>query len=341
MATIREIAKETGLSIATVSKVLNGKGGVSSETQKKVQRAAKRLNYRPNLNARFLKSGCSKTIGIITEDLTVFCAPEIVDGIAEACDAAGYHTILGNLRFFKRYGNGLRDPKETKKLIHDAVGEMISKQVDGIIYIGSHSHLLVSLAEHEGPQFVCAYCICEDAGVPSVVYNEEKAACDLTLRLLESGCSHLGMITGPVDSSHTINRTRGYMNALFNRGVLYDPSLTLTGDWERDSGYNMGMQLLDKGADAIFAQNDVMAVGVIDACNERGLIVGKDVKLIGFDNREIAAVSRPALSSVTLPLFDIGQTAAKEMLKILSGDVPQKKTILLDCELVERESSLG
>lgn len=341
MATIKEISEVTGLSIATVSKVLNGKAGVNAETRKKVLRVAEKLRYRPNLNARNLKAGCSRTIGIITEDLTVFNSPEIVDGIAEACDAAGYHYILSNLRFYKRYGNGQRDLRESEALIHSVIDDMVSKQVDGIIYIGCHSHFVVSLAGHNAPRFVCAYCISKDEGVPSVVYNEEKASYDLTCRLLDAGCKKPAMITGPSDSSHTINRSRGYMKALYDRGIPYDPFLTLTGDWERDCGYELGRQLIRSGADAIFAQNDLMAVGVLDYCNASGIVVGKDVKLIGFDNREIASVSRPTLSSVSLPLFEIGQTAAAEMLSILAGKEASGETIMLDCEIIERESTLG
>lgn len=341
MATIREISEATGLSIATVSKVLNGKDGVNCETRKKVLRAAEKLKYRPNLNARNLKSGRSKTIGIITEDLTVFNSPEIVDGIAEACDAAGYHYILGNLRFFKRFGNGPRSPKESGALVREEVDEMISKQVDGIIYIGCHSHLVISLAGHDRPKFVCAYCISKDESVPSVVYHEEKAAYELTCRLLDRGCRKIGMITGPSDSSHTANRSRGYMKALFDKGIPYDPYLTLSGDWERDSGYELGGQLVRAGVTAIFAQNDLMAVGVLDYCNANGITVGKDIRLIGFDDREIASVSRPTLSSVSLPLFEIGQTAAKEMLAILAGKESKGGVIMLDCDIIERESTLG
>ena len=162
MATIREISEVVGVSIATVSKVLNGKRGVNTETRKKILDVAKDLNYRPNLNARFLKAGYSRTIGIITEDLTVFNAPEIVDGIAQACEEADYHYILGNLRFYKRYGNGPKDPKESVSLVHTLIEDMLSKQVDGIIYIGCHSHIVVSLSGYSEPRFVCAYCISND-----------------------------------------------------------------------------------------------------------------------------------------------------------------------------------
>lgn len=341
MATIREISDKANVSVATVSKVLNGKGNVSDRTRQRILGIARELNYRPNLNARYLKSGQSKTIGIITEDLTVFNAPEIVDGIAAACDDAGYSYILGNLRFYKRYGNGPKDLRESTALVHAAVNDMLSKQVDGIIYIGCHSHVVVSLSEHKEPKFVCAYCISKDKAIPSVIYDDEKAAFDLTELLIRQGDTRIGMITGPLESSHTTNRTRGHQRALYQHGIPYDPSLTLVGDWERDCGYELGKQLIEAGATAIFAHNDLMAMGVLDYCNANGINVGKDLRLIGFDNREITSVCRPQLSTVAPPLFEIGQTAAREMISILAGNEPKQHTIMLDCTVIQRESTCG
>lgn len=341
MATIKEISEKANVSIATVSKVLNGKGSVTEKTRKMILDVARELNYRPNLNARYLKSGQSRTIGIITEDLTVFNAPEIVDGIAAACDEAGYHYILGNLRFYKRYGNGPKDLKESNALVHEAIDGMLSKQVDGIIYIGCHSHIVVSLSEHAEPKFVCAYCISKDESIPSVIYNDEKAAYDLTKLLIEYGDRRIGMITGPVESSHAANRTRGHQRALFDHGIPYDPSLTLVGDWERDCGYALCEKLLDAGVTAIFAHNDLMAMGVLDCCSAKGINVGRDLRLIGFDDRELASVCRPQLSTVAPPLFEIGQAAAREMLNILAGNKPEQHTVMLDCDIIERESTLG
>ena len=178
MTTIKEISQKAGVSIATVSKVMNGKSGVTDAVREKVLAVARELNYHPNLNARYLKSGSSRTIGIITEDLTVFNAPEIIDGIAADLESAGYHYILSNLRFYKRYGNGLRDPKESDALVHSAIDDMLAKQVDGIIYIGFHSHVVVSLPEHSSLKFVCAYCVSDNPEIPSVIYHDEKAAFD-------------------------------------------------------------------------------------------------------------------------------------------------------------------
>lgn len=145
MATIREISDRAGVSIATVSKVLNNKSGVKQETADRILQIADQLNYRPNLNARSLKLGDARTIGIITEDLTVFNTPEIVDGVASVCETLNYHYILSNLRFNKRYHDNPWDYPESNLLVRSAVNDLLSKQVAGIIYIGCHSHLVASL----------------------------------------------------------------------------------------------------------------------------------------------------------------------------------------------------
>lgn len=340
MATIRDIAEHANVSIATVSKVLNGKRGVNKSTASAVLSIAQELNYRPNLNARFLKIGHSKTLGVITEDLTVFNAPEIVDGISEACESFGYHYILGNLRFNKRYGNGPRDQEESALLVHNMVNDMLSKQVDGIIYIGCHGHVVVPLSEHSEPQFVCVYCTSADVSIPSVLYDDKKAAYDVTSLLIRNGAVQIGMITGPTDSIPANNRTRGHQEALFTHGMPYNPALTLAGDWTRDSGYKLGSILIQRGAQAIFAQNDLMATGVIDFCNENGIEVGRDLLLCGFDNREISTVSRPKLSTVELPLFEMGQAAGKIMFDLLhNSSIPAAAETYLDCRIIERQSS--
>ena len=341
MATIRSIAEQAKVSIATVSKVLNGKSGVKDETRQLILNVAQEQNYRPNLNARSLKSGRAHTIGIIAEDLTVFNTPEIIDGIAVACDRANYHYILANLRLFKRFGHRMPEPPAHAALIQEALDILLSKQVAGVIYIGSHCHQLPFLAEFDEVPFVCAYCTCKN--LPSVIYDDEKAAYDLTECLLSHGDTRIGMITGPLDSPHSAQRSRGHMRALFDHRVPYDPTMTFTGDWEWDSGYTLAGTLVDAGVTAIFAQNDTMALGILDYCNSKGLTVGRggDLRLIGFDNRDISKVCRPRLSTVAPPLFEIGQTATEEVLKLISGEPVHNTLIQLPCTVLERGSTLG
>lgn len=339
MPTIRELAEYTNTSIATVSNVLNGKKGVKAETRQRILTAARELGYRPNLNARNLRSGKSRTIGIISEDLTVFNAPEIIDGIAAACDEAGYNYMLENLRFFKRFGNGPRDEALCAELTGGAITDLLSRQADGIIYIGCHSHTIVPISGHPDSRLVCAYCTSSDPEVPSVTYDDEKAAYCLTELLLRRGDDRIGMITGPMDSIHSVNRTIGHMRALYDAHTLYDPSLTVVGDWERDCGYELAEQLIRAGVTAIFSHNDIMAMGVLDYCGANGINVGRDVRLVGFDNREIASVCRPSLTTVALPLFEIGRTAMEEMVRLLTGGQPKNYKTLLDCSIIERDST--
>ena len=210
MATIREISDRAGVSIATVSKVLNNKSGVKQETADRILQIADQLNYRPNLNARSLKLGDARTIGIITEDLTVFNTPEIVDGVASVCETLNYHYILSNLRFNKRYHDNPWDYPESNVLVRSAVNDLLSKQVAGIIYIGCHSHLVASLKAHAHIPFVCVYCTCEDQDVPCVGYDDRLAAYEATGTLLEHTSEHIGMITGPIHSVHTLRRANGF-----------------------------------------------------------------------------------------------------------------------------------
>lgn len=339
MSTIRSIAERANVSIATVSKVLNGKNGVREETRQMILNVAQELNYRPNLNARSLKSGRARTIGIIAEDLTVFNTPEIIDGIAVSCDRVDYHYVLANLRIYKRFGHKMPEEKVLAEIVRDAIDVLLARQVVGIIYIGHHSHVIPFLPQFSEVPVVCAYCICHE--LPSVIYDDERASYDLTQLLINHGCRRIGMITGPLDSSHSASRSMGHMRALFDNKIPYDPRLTLPGDWERDIGYEIAGTLLNAGVDAIYAQNDVMAMGVLDYCNAVNVSVGRDLRLFGFDDREFSLVTRPRLSSVAPPLFEIGQTAADELLQILAGGESKNQQIKLNCKIIERESSLG
>ena len=167
---------------------------------------------------------------------------------------------------------------------------MLSKQVEGIIYVGCHSHEIHYLPPDLKIPLVCAYCYSSNPLTPSVIYDDKKAAYDATSLLINNGHKVLGVICGLPDSVHTQNRLCGYQEALYDNSILYNPKLVVYGDWERESGYRLCKQLIDNHVTAIFSQNDVMACGVIDYCNETGISIGSDISLIGFDNKEISTV---------------------------------------------------
>lgn len=339
MSTIKEIALRANVSIATVSKVLNGKGGASEQTTAEILSIAREMNYTPNILAKNLKSRQTRTIGVVTEDLTVFNTPEIVDGIDDYCERHDYHYILGNLRLNKRFGHHFTETDEHQHIINSIINTMLSKQVEGIIYVGCHSHEIHYLPEDLKIPLVCAYCYSNNPSTPSVIYDDKKAGYDATTLLLLSGHKSIGVIGGLSDSAHTQNRLCGYQEALFDRAVLYNPKLVLYGDWERESGYKLAKQLIDNNVTAIFSHNDVMACGVIDYCNEFGLTVGIDLSLIGFDNKEISTVCRPRLSTVSLPLFEIGQKATELIINILNDtDTDTIHQHKMECSIINRQS---
>ena len=188
MATIKEIAKLANVSIATVSNVLNQKpGSASPEKVEKVLKVAKSLNYRPNYLAQSLKRQRSRSIGIIAEDLTVSQTAEIINGIEEYCEEYDYEALLANMRLFKRYGNNLSAIPERSVLFNRAFDNLVSKQVEGCIYIGYHGREVSFSPPDTGLPFVYTYCVPKDKSYPYVLSDDENASLEICL-LYTSRC---------------------------------------------------------------------------------------------------------------------------------------------------------
>lgn len=340
MANMKDIADKANVSIATVSKVLNGIGGISSETAELVLSIAEELNYRPNLYARNLKKGQSHSLGIISEDITVFNTPPIIDGIGACCEERNYHYLLENLRLHKLNIDPILHAGKYNQLTDEAIDLMLSMQVDGIIYLSCHSHKVLAHPLNQNIPFVCAYCSSPSLSIPSLLYDDRKAAYEATALLIRQGHERIGCVTGSSDSIHMRNRLTGYQEALFENDIPYNPHLTIQGDWNRDSGYQAAEKLLKQNVTAIFCHNDIMAMGIIDYCTKQGIEIGRDLALIGFDNLEISTVCRPTLSTVELPLFDIGHASARILIDKIEGTKePAIGEIYLDCQIIEREST--
>lgn len=338
MATIKEIATMANVSVATVSNVLNRKGGASPAKAEEIRSIAEQLNYTPNLLAKSLKKQKSNTIGIITEDLTVFNAPEIVDGIDEFCERNGFDIVLGNMRLFKHYGNTFTDMEKYNAILTEIINTMRSKQVEGLVYVGYHFREIKQDFDLINVPIVYTYCYSQDAAAPYVLYDDEKAAYDAAALLIENGHTKIGSICGPFGSFNTQSRLRGYQRALFDHHILYDNNLTVYGDWNRDCGYAFGERLIKHGVTAIFAHNDYMAAGVIDYCNDNGISVGRDLSVIGFDNADISKFIRPKLTSVALPLFEMGQKSAEILTQILDDKPLSSVSYKIPCKIIQRES---
>jgi len=340
MITIKEIARLTGVSTATVSNVLNGKSGAAGAAKaSEIIGVARDLHYMPNTLARGLQKQKTNTIGIIAEDLTVFNTPEIVDGIDARCEEGGYEIILANMRLFKRYNNDFTDTPRHHELLDSMMRNMIAKQVEGIVYVGYHCREIAYLPSRVQVPFVYAYCYPKEKIYHSVMFDDENAARDVTEQLIAKGHSRIGVICGPASSYHTKTRLRGFKTAMAEHDIEIKPGLIVYGDWERLSGYLLASKLLDLGVSAIFSFNDLMACGVYERAAERGLQIGKDISLFGFDNRDISQGYIPALSTVQPPLNEIGRRCAEIILSQIKGQKTDDKRIYLPCTILERQSA--
>jgi LacI family transcriptional regulator len=339
MITIKEIARLTGVSTATVSNVLNGKRGAAGEAKaREIITIANELHYKPNVLARNLQQKKTNTIGIITEDLTVFNAPEIVDGIDAYCEENGYDIILGNMRLFKRYSNDFTDTPKHHELLDTMMSNMLAKQVEGIVYIGYHCREISYLPSWVQVPFVYAYCYPKKAIYPSVMFDDEKAAIDVTRLLISKGHNKLGVICGPASSYHTRARLKGFKAVLAENNINVNPNFIVYGDWERPSGYHLAAILLDMGVCAICSFNDFMASGVYEQAIERGLRIGEDISLFGFDNRDISQGYMPALSTVEAPLNKIGRRCSEIIINQIQLQETGNERIYLPCTILERRS---
>lgn len=339
MATIKDIANMIGVSTATVSNVLNGKAGAAGPAKtREIFEIAKKLQYTPNSLAKGLKQQKTNNIGIITEDLTVFNTPEIVDGIDAYCEENGYEIILGNMRLYKKYSNDFTDTPQHKKLIDDMVSNMLAKQVEGIVYVGCHCREISYIPTMMRVPFSYAYCYPQQEFYPSVLFDDKGAAAEVAELLINLGHKKIGVITGPENSYHTIQRLLGFQEVLHDKGIFFDSSALKYGDWERSSGYRNTDALLDLNVSAIFAFNDIMASGVYERCIERGIVIGKDLSLFGFDNREISRGYSPRISTVEPPLNKIGRKSAQMIIKQINGKRVASKPMHLECKILKRNS---
>lgn len=345
MVTIKEIAQRCNVSIATVSNILNGKPNAGEETRKRVLQVVKELNYTPNSVAKNLKMKRSRTIGVIAEDLTVFCTPEIIDGITKCCEEEGYHILLTNMRLYKKYSDTYYEKEDFTEIVDKEIRELLSKQVDGIIYVTAHERKIRCFPENLEIPACIAYGYSLSERFPSIVVDDRDGAYMIVKYLTENGHHTIGVITGKENSIHTSDRLIGYQKALFESKICYNPELVVTGDWKRQSGYALTDGLLSRNVTAIFCMNDVMAGGVYDRLEERGLVPGKDISIVGFDNRELSNFYHPPLTTTELPLFEIGYTACKKVIDMLKNkpkdDMKQDQgaaKIYEQCRLLVRSS---
>lgn len=321
MATIKEIAKKCGVSVATVSNILNGKPGASEATRELVLKTAQKMEYMPSYVAKSLKTKNTRNIGVIAEDMTIFSIPDIIDGITEYCEKVDYKILLTNLRLYKKYNDRYYHREDYFGTVKQEIKKFVAMQTEGIIYVTAHERVMHCIPENLPIPAVMAYGYTENVKVPSVVVDDQDAAYGLIRYLIEKGHKKIGVISGKPDSIHAQDRLLGYQKALRDNQLIYDPELVCYGDWTRQSGYQCVEKLLKQNATAIFCMNDLMAGGVYDRADELDLRIPEDLSVVGYDNRELSSYYKPPLTTVDLPLHDIGYRAAEVMMELLAGKI--------------------
>ncbi|WLR50244.1 catabolite control protein A [Bacillus tianshenii] len=328
--TIYDVAREANVSMATVSRVVNGNPNVKPSTRKKVLEAIERLGYRPNAVARGLASKKTTTVGVIIPDISSIFFAELARGIEDIATMYKYNIILSN-----------SDQNKEKEL--HLLNTMLGKQVDGIVFMGG------KITEEHVEEFkkspvpiVLAATMEENNEVPSVNIDYEEAAYNAMMNLIEKGHKRIGYVTGPLDGALTAQRKfAGYKRALQEAGISYDEEYIYHADYTYDAGLEASETFLElpEPPTAIFVATDEMALGVIHGAQDRGVSIPNELEVIGFDNTRLAVMVRPQLSTVVQPMYDIGAVAMRLLTKYMNKEKVDDHIVELPHRIEFRDST--
>lgn len=331
-ATITDVAKKAGVSIKTVSRVMNKEANVTEATAEKVQSAAKALNYEPNLSARMLAGSKSFSIGLIYENPHEFSyLKRVLDGIFDVCGKQGYSLLL----------KPCLTPKEG---LLDEIQQFIKQtRVDGVILIaplGDVPELNQYLVEEAIP-FAQISPNNDDEHALVAHCDDQLAALNMTEHVIALGHRHIGFIKGHPDHGATDLRYQGYLQALKKHGIKTDEKLVEQGYFDFESGQRAGEKLLKQSPrpTAIIASNDDMAAGANFVARELKLDVPAELSITGFDDTPTAAHLWPPLTTVKQPITSMASSSTERLIAWIRGDAPTKNVESFHCELVIRRST--
>ena len=328
-STIKDIARETGLSLATISKYLNG-GSLREKNRQAIEQAIRKLDYHVNEYARGLKSNRSRTVGVVIPELSNLFITQIISVMEGVLQEKGYSVMVCDCR---------SDPERECR----AVRFLLEKRVDGLINmpIGAGGTHLEPALEKGLPVLLLDRPLASLAGrVSCVLSDNEGAARTATRRLLEAGHRQIGIIVGPTDIFTSQLRLKGYREALEEYGVAPCENLIAYSDYTVQGGYRQICRLLEenKTMTAVFVTNYEMTLGALIALNERGVRIPEELSIIGFDDLDLSRVANPPLTIVSQPLEEIGLQAARLMLDQLSGENRTPLTLTLSTSIQEGKS---
>ncbi len=325
---MKDIAKETGLGLATISSYLNG-GNVREKNRVKIEQAIEKLNFEVNEVARGLKTNRTKTIGIIIPELNNIFFAEIITELEDVLRGQGYAVMICDCR-------------TDEKREAEAVEFLKRRRVDGMIVIptGKSGACLQEVMKNGKPIVMIDRRI-RNVHCDTVLVDNQGAAEDAIRRLISAGHRRIGMIAGEQEVYTAAERFRGYVRALEQAGIPADESLVVRGDYTIRGGSRGIQELTRKNPDmtAVFISNYEMTLGAMIELNELGIRIPEEMSVIGFDNMEFARACIPKLSIVTQPTKELGRRAAELMLKRLEEkERTQFETVRLATSFVEGRS---
>jgi len=326
--TLRDVAKHAGVSPKTVSNVINDWPYVTDETREKVQKSIKELVYRPNAVATSLRTGRTKTIGVIIADITNPFYGQLVRGIEDILYGCGYSIFLCNTNEDLEKELGLLEM-------------LVSRGVDGLLMFGSRAstELLSSIVDEHIP-IVSENSLAERENMTVVKVDSVGGGQMATEHLIKMGHRKIGHLGGPSQRKATDFRLFGYQVALENAGIPFDPSLVFRSAPSIRGGYEAALKLLpEQKPTAIFCYNDLMAIGAIVACRRLDLKIPEDLSIVGFDDIAMASLIEPTLSTMRLKQHELGCLAGNLLLDRINDGDASIKTVTFPVELVVRDSS--
>ncbi|GHP12645.1 catabolite control protein A [Lentilactobacillus fungorum] len=326
--TIYDVAREASVSMATVSRVVNGNANVKPATRKKVLDVIEKLDYRPNAVARGLASKKTTTVGVIVPDVTNMYFASLARGIDDVATMYKYNIILTN--------SDSNSEKEIKVL-----NTLLSKQVDGIVFMGNEiTDKLREEFKRTKTPIVLAGSVDDEGTNPSVNIDYVAAVQEEVKNLIDRGNKRVAFVCGPLDQA--INgkyRLKGYKQALKSAGIPYDDKLVFETDDTYKTGTLLQPALMAVNATAAMVTDDELAAGIMNGMSDADVAVPDKFEVITSNDTKLTEMVRPKMSSITQPLYDIGAVAMRLLTKLMNNEPVDEKNVLLPYGLMKREST--
>jgi LacI family transcriptional regulator len=328
--TIYDVAREANVSMATVSRVVNGNPNVKPVTRKKVLEVIERLGYRPNAVARGLASKKTTTVGVIIPDISSIFFAELARGIEDIATMYKYNIILSN-------------SDENKEKEFHLLNTMLGKQVDGIVFMGSNITDEHVQEFKKSPVPIVLAASLEDSGqIPSVNIDYEAASYDAVSAFVGAGHKSVALVTGNYSEPINQKKLAGYRRALEDADISYNEENIVEGDYTYDSGIESFEKLLESSdkPKAIVVGADEMALGIVHAAQDKGYNVPADFEVISFDNTRLTLMVRPQITTIVQPLYDIGAVSMRLLTKLMNKEkVEGQESVVLPHRIEKRQST--